>query len=211
MIHTELFENDIILSKTQSEYLMIVLHGKGDSLAPFKKFNEELGLYDINYLLLNAPKKYLDGRSWYGDPPYQKQGVLRIRQQMFRLLDDLRNQGWDPSKIFLFGFSQGCLISTDVALHYPYKLGGVVGVSGYFQFDARWKKQIEKKSLKTPWFLTHGTADDVLPIENTKFGVQKLREVGLNIDWIETDKKHVMEEDQYPIIRQWVKNQMSSL
>ena len=155
MIVTDLFDSHFLPSAVPSEKLMIVLHGKGDSLRPFKKFDQELQLPELNYLLLNAPKKFLGGYSWYGDPPFQKQGVLRVREKMFRLLDELQAQGWKPENIFLLGFSQGCLVSSDVALYYPKRLGGVVGISGYFQFYPRWRQEISPAATETPWLLTH--------------------------------------------------------
>ncbi|MBX2994232.1 MAG: serine esterase [Bdellovibrionaceae bacterium] len=209
MIETELFKSHFIPSARPSDKLMVVLHGKGDSLRAFKEFNAELELHDFNFLLLNAPKKFLDGYSWYGDPPFQKQGVLRIREKMFRLLDDLQEQGWRMDRTFLFGFSQGCLVSTDIALHYPKPLAGVVGVSGYFQFYPRWRQDIEPSAVNTPWLLTHGRKDDVLPIDDTKYGVEKLRSVGLKIEWLESDKEHTFEEEEYPVIRRWVRRQLS--
>lgn len=203
MIVTDLFDSHFIPAKVSSKKLMIVLHGKGDSLKPFKKFDEELKVKDINYLLLNAPKKFLGGYSWYGDPPYQRQGVLRVRAKMFQLLSELERQGWKPEDIVLLGFSQGCLVSSDIALNYPKKLGGVVGISGYFQFYPRWRKKLNN-NRKTPWILTHGTKDDVLPFETTKFGVEKLRMAGLKVDFVESDKKHVFKEEEYPLIRKWL-------
>ena len=204
MIETHLFKSKFIAAAKPSEKLMIVLHGKGDSFHPFKKFNLELNLPDMNYLLLNAPKKYLGGYSWYGEPPYQREGVLRVREKMFQLLKDLEEQGWKAHNIFFLGFSQGCLVGTDVALHYPKKLAGVVGISGYFNFEPRWRKNIAKKALQTPWLLTHGKKDDVIPIEETKFGLGKLRKIGLDIDWIESEKKHVFDENDYKTIVRWI-------
>jgi phospholipase/carboxylesterase len=205
---TNFFEFELLPAQVASKYLMIVLHGKGDSLKPFIDFDKELGIANMNFMLLNAPNKYLTGRSWYGDPPFQSSGVLKIRKKMFRLLDEQIALGWDPKKIFLLGFSQGCLVSTDVALHYPRRLGGLIGVSGYFHFDPRWKKQISKMATETPWLITHGTRDDVLSFEDTLFGVEKLKSVGIKIDWVETNKKHTFDEDQYPLIRKWVRRQM---
>lgn len=182
---------------------MVVLHGKGDSIKPFLSFDEELRIPEMNYLLLNAPRKYSGGFSWYGDPPFQKDGVLKTRKKMFHLLQELELQGWKPENIFLFGFSQGCLVSADIAMNYPKKLGGVVGISGYFHFFPRWKRNL-KQNKQTPWLLTHGSKDDVLPIDDTKFGVEKLRSAGLKVDFIESKKKHVLEEREYPLIRRWV-------
>lgn len=211
MIETEIFESKFLKAARPSKKLMIVLHGKGDSFRPFRRFNEELEMPDFNFLLLNAPKRFLGGYSWYGDPPYQEQGVLRIREKMFRLLAQIEKQGWDLSNVFLLGFSQGCLVSADVALHHPKRFGGVIGISGYFQFYPRWRREVTSSARKTPWLLTHGTKDDVLPICETKFGVSKLRSIGMNIQWVESDKDHVFEDDEYPLIRTWVQEQLSSL
>lgn len=210
MIDTALFKSRFISAQKPSEKLMIVLHGKGDSIKPFMAFDQELRIPEMNYLLLNAPRKYLDGFSWYGDPPFQKDGVLKIRQKMFQLLNELEEQGWKPENIFLFGFSQGCLVSADIGMNYPKRLGGVVGISGYFHFFPRWKRTLKKNRL-TPWLLTHGDKDDVLPIEDTKFGVEKLRSAGLKVEFVEFKKKHVLEDKEYPIIRKWVQENLKGL
>jgi phospholipase/carboxylesterase len=91
-----------------------------------------------------------------------------------------------------------------VALHYPKSLAGLIGISGYFHFYPRWKASVNPLVKKTPWLLTHGRKDDVLPIDETKYGVEKLREYGVQIEWIESNKKHTLEEEEYPLIRNWV-------
>lgn len=205
---TTLFKSKFIPSRRPSEKLMIVLHGRGDSIRPFRSFREELNMPGMNYLLLNAPRKFLDGWSWYGEPPYQKDGVLRIREKMFQLLADLEAQGWKSENIFFFGFSQGCLVSADIGLHYPKRLGGIVGISGYFHFFPRWRQQLSDEARKTPWMFTHGRQDDVLKIDETKFGVEKLKNAGLSVQWFEMDKEHVLEDKEYPLIRSWLRTKL---
>lgn len=209
MIHTEYFKHKFIPAKKNSDVLMIVLHGRGDSITPFLEFDDELHVPELNYLLLNAPRKFLDGYSWYGEPPYQHQGVIKIREKLFNLLNDLEVQGWKSEKIFLFGFSQGCLISADIGLNYPKKLGGIVGISGYFNFYPRWKNNISLDAKKTPWLFTHGHQDDVLPLEETKYGVEKLKSAGLRVDWVEMEKDHSLKDEEYPIIRKWIRQKLS--
>lgn len=211
MIQTELFKSKFIPAKKKSERLMIVLHGKGDSIRPFRYFDDELGLPEMNYLLLNAPKKFLDGYSWYGDPPYERSGVLKIREKLLQLLNDLENQGWKSENIFLFGFSQGCLVSADVGMNYPKRLGGIVGISGYFHFYPRWRQQLSKRALKTPWMFTHGRKDDVLKLDETRHGVEKLRDAGLRVDWVEFEKDHALIDAELPVIRRWVRDQLKPL
>lgn len=211
MITTTLFKHKFIAAKKKSDYLMIVLHGRGDSIKPFSAFDEELEIPEMNYLILNAPRRFMDGYTWYGEPPFQANGVLKIREKMFDLLNELENQGWDSKKIFFFGFSQGCLISADVGLNYPKKLAGVVGISGYFNFYPRWRSNLSQEAKNTPWMFTHGHKDDVLPLEETKYGVEKLKDAGLKVQWVEMEKEHTLEEEEYPLIRKWVKDQLKSL
>ncbi|HEX7675537.1 MAG TPA: serine esterase [Bdellovibrio sp.] len=211
MITTDLFKHKFIPAKKKSDFLMIVLHGRGDSIRPFYDFDDELNIPEMNYLLLNAPRRFLDGYTWYGEPPYQSNGVIKIREKLFDLLNDLENQGWDSQKIFLFGFSQGCLISADIGMNYPKKLGGVVGISGYFNFYPRWKNNLSQDAKKTPWLFTHGHQDDILPLEETKYGVEKLKGAGLKVDWVEMDKDHSLKDEEYPIIRRWVREKLSDL
>lgn len=211
MIYTDLFKFKFIPARKPSEKLMIVLHGKGDSIRPFRNFDDEMDVPEMNYLLLNAPKKFLDGYSWYGDPPYEREGVLKIRERVLQLLVQLEMQGWKSENIFLFGFSQGCLISADIGLNYPKRLGGIVGVSGYFHFYPRWRQQLASDSLKTPWVFTHGRQDDLLKIDETKHGVEKLRDAGFDVDWIELDKEHVLTDEEMPMIRKWVRDHLRGL
>jgi len=211
MIQTQLFKYKFIPARKRSDQLMIVLHGKGDSLRPFRHFDEELNVPELNYLLLNAPKKFLDGYSWYGDPPYERVGVVKIREKLLQLLVELEMQGWRSENIFLFGFSQGCLIGADVGMNYPKRLGGIVGISGYFHFYPRWRRQLSKDTLKTPWMFTHGRKDDLLKIDETRHGVEKLRDAGFKVDWVELDKDHVLTDEEMPVIRRWVRDQIKGL
>lgn len=205
---TKVFENHFIPSKQKSDKLIIVLHGRGDSLKPFKGFQDELKLYDYNFLLLNAHKKFLNGRSWYPEPPSKLEGIKKIRSQLFVLMNELLLQGWKSNNIVLLGFSQGALISADFGLHYPKALGGIICVSGYFQFFPRWRQNLQPEMKKTPWLLTHGTKDEVLPYDVTLFGAKKIKSAGFDLEWIRFEKKHKMEEEEYPYFRRWLKQKM---
>ncbi|OYZ19576.1 MAG: serine esterase [Bdellovibrio sp. 28-41-41] len=205
---TSHFKYQFLASKRKSKKIMLVLHGRGDSLKPFKNFDKELGVPEMNYLLLNAPRKYLKGFSWFGEPPFERTGVLRIRSMIFDVINELEKQGYKAKNIFLFGFSQGCLVSTDVALNYPKQLGGVIGVSGYFHFFPRWRQSLTLDSRKTPWIMTHGYRDDILPYQETKFGAEKLKDSGLDIEFVSLNKKHDMIDEEFPIIKRWVKTHL---
>jgi phospholipase/carboxylesterase len=185
--------------------LMIVLHGRGDSLRPFRELREELRIPGMNYLLLNAPRKYDGGYSWYAFPPNQKNGILKSRAKLLSLMDELQEQGWNSREIFFFGFSQGCLMSVDMGLHFTQPLAGIIGVSGYVYFFRNWKKTLPSAAFHTPWLMTHGIFDDALGIGDTRGHVKQMHSVGLPILWKEFNKDHEIDQEiEAPMIRNWI-------
>lgn len=190
--------------------LMIVLHGRGDSLKAFRSIKEELRLPEMNYLLLNAPRSYDGGFTWYAFPPNQANGVLLARKKLTALLHELEFQGWPSEEIFFYGFSQGCLVSCDFAMNSGIKFGGVIGISGYIYFFENWKRKLTKASFATPMLVTHGVFDEDLPIIETREHIEKLKAAGLNLLWKEFNKEHEIDEEiETPFIRQWVRAQIN--
>lgn len=187
--------------------LMIVLHGRGDSLKPFRGLQAELGLEHVNMLLLNAPRKYMTGYTWYGFPPNQALGILKGRAKLFSLMEELEAQGWHSTDIYFFGFSQGSLMSCDFGLNYPKPLAGIIGVSGYVYFFAGWRKKVPPAAFQTPWLLTHGIHDDALDINASRRHARRLIDFGLPIEWLELEKEHEIDlEIEAPTIKKFVKN-----
>lgn len=211
MLYTDAFDHVFLPSQAPrsalARKLVVVLHGRGDSLEPFLEFNRELGLSEMNFLLLNAPRRYLDGYTWYAFPPHQANGVLKARARLNNLFEDLEEQGWSSCDVFLFGFSQGALIAGDYLLHGNYSLAGVVGVAGYIYFFENWQRQISPHAYQTPWLMTHGWHDDALDIEVTRAHIRRLQAIGLPVEWQEFAKGHEIEATkEIPFLRRWIKS-----
>jgi len=174
---------------------LIVLHGRGDTMEGFQWLPERLGIEEFNYLFLQAPDAYSFGYSWYDLPPRQGPGIVRSRELLFWLLDRLQVEiGLRSEDIFLLGFSQGCLMSLDVSLRYPKHLGGVVGISGYVFFEDEYPEALSPVAREQKIWVSHGHRDDILPLERSKASVQRLRDLGMHIDWTEFDKDHTVDE-----------------
>ena len=192
--------------RNRSGKIVVVLHGKGDSLSPFKDFQKDTKLYDTEFLLLNAPKGYLDGYSWYADPPRMGTSLRHSRNLVMNILNQLIALGYESQQIYLLGYSQGCLLSFDLLMHLGWRLGGVIGVSGYFQFPERWKKRLSAHVLETPILLTHGHQDRVLPLEETYFGMRKLARAGFPVRWHELKKRHEFIDEDNLLVSKFVKS-----
>ncbi|SVB50196.1 uncharacterized protein METZ01_LOCUS203050, partial [marine metagenome] len=104
MLDTEL----IPATESDSKWLMVVLHGLGDSMEGYRWLPKALDLPWLNYLLVNAPDDYHGGFSWYDIYEDSDPGVKRSRKAIWELLDNQREVRFPSKQTFLFGFSQGC-------------------------------------------------------------------------------------------------------
>ena len=62
-----------------SPWLMVALHGLGDSMEGYRWLPEALRLPQLNYLLVNAPDEYYGGYSWYDFAHDKRPGIVRSR------------------------------------------------------------------------------------------------------------------------------------
>ena len=74
--------------------------------------------------------------------------------------------GGDYKRIYLGGFSQGCVIALASFLLYPdEQLGGVVGLSGAHKAIIDYENEVDMKlKKKTKIFLYHGKDDPLIPM-----------------------------------------------
>jgi phospholipase/carboxylesterase len=193
-----------------SRRLWVMLHGLGDSVEGYRWMPDAFQLPWMNYLLVNAPDDYYGGFSWFefaedGTPDVMRPGVERSRKLLFALLDELRRKAFPTEQTILGGFSQGCLMSLDVAARYPHRLAGVVGISGYVCEPERLVAELSPVAKQQKFLVTHGTYDPLLPIGKARSQVQQLQKAGLNIHWREFAKEHTIAgQAEVDLIREFV-------
>lgn len=195
-----------IPSKVPSKKLMIILHGRGDSSAGFSFLPPYLEMEDMNYILLDAPYDYFDGFSWYDLPPNQLEGILHSRALLTETLDRLFEEEFNAHESFLFGFSQGSLLTFEFGARYEKVLAGYIAVSGYI-YDAKTLLEEMNPNVKSAnWLCTHGTYDEVLPYGTSKAQVETLQEGGFDIAFKTYDKTHTIAEDELKMFETWIKS-----
>jgi phospholipase/carboxylesterase len=201
MLATEL----VPATDSGSTWLMVVLHGLGDSIEGYRWLPPTLGLPWLNYLLVNAPDEYYGGFSWYDIYGNSDPGIARSRAALLELLGALPGRGFPPERTFLFGFSQGCLMAVEIGARLPVRLAGVIGISGYVHEPARLLRELSPVAQEQRFLLTHGTEDPLLPIGAVRRQVAELRGGGLDIEWIEYRKAHTIEgQAELDAIRRFV-------
>jgi phospholipase/carboxylesterase len=147
---------------------LILLHGRGADEDDLMGLAQVL---DDRLLIISArapfPYPY-GGYTWYdvGTIGTPEPEMFRTScDRLHRFITDVRSSyPADPSKVFLLGFSMGCVMSFAMALTAPELVRGVSANSGYIpegtHLAFRWGKL-----QNVAFFITHGTTDPVIPVE----------------------------------------------
>ena len=199
-------ENIFIPSKIPSKKLMIILHGRGDSSEGFRGLPPFLDIDEMNYLLLDAPFEYFTGHSWYQLPPDQLPGIEYSSKLLRETLDELFKEQFNAHESFLFGFSQGSLLTFEFGARYEKVLAGYIAISGYIYDTDKLIKDMREDVIESNWLCTHGTEDAVLPYETSKQQVESLQDAGFEIEFKSYKKDHSIDADELTMISEWMKD-----
>jgi lysophospholipase-1 len=115
-----------------------------------------------------------------------ERGILRSRDYFNTLIKEEMDKGIKPTRIVLGGFSQGGAMSLFTGITNHQKIGGVFGLSCYLLLSDRLKNYSPEGELPnkdTPFFLAHGTDDEVVKYEFGEKTAQQLKEMGLNVEF----------------------------
>jgi phospholipase/carboxylesterase len=197
-----------IPSKVASKKLMIVLHGRGDSSQGFTWLPPFLGMEDMNYILLDAPYEYFGGCSWYDLPPNQLQGIAHSASLLHDTLEILFEDSFDASQSFLFGFSQGSLLTFEFGMRYQKLLAGYIAISGYIYDTELLLKEMNPLQKSENWLCTHGEEDGILPYETSKEQIISLQENGFDVTFKSYDKDHTVVEEELQMIKAWIQKRL---
>jgi phospholipase/carboxylesterase len=89
-------------------------------------------------------------------------GIENSQRAIQALIDHEIARGMASEHIVLVGFSQGCAMVLHTALRLPYRIAGVIGLSGYLPLADALLQERHSANAHTPIFLGHGTHDPVV-------------------------------------------------
>ena len=206
-LHFAMLNYELIPARDRkSKRLMVMLHGLGDSIEGYRWLPEAMDVPWINYLLANAPGDYYGGFAWFDFGGNIVPGVQRSRKMLFELLDTMREKGFPTEETTLGGFSQGALMAIEAGLRYPYRMAGIVGVSGWVSEPDKLVQELSPVALQQRLLMTHGTLDPLVPFAVTREHVNLLKAAGLHVEWHEFVKPHTIAgEDELAVIRSFVR------
>ena len=153
--------------------LVLFLHGYGADGADLLGIGEHVApvLPDTVFVAVDAPTPSVVnpmGFQWFPIPWLDGSTEAAMVEELVRsakLLDAfidrlLADEGLDPDRLVLFGFSQGTMMGLHVAPRRAVPVAGIVGFSGRLMFPGC---IADEAKSRPPVLLVHGDADEMVP------------------------------------------------
>lgn len=126
-------------------------------------------------------------------------GLPQAREALGQLLIELpRVLPVDYQRTVIGGFSQGAMLTCDVAMRTAYPFAGLVQLSGTLLARQEWRPIVAKRA-GLPVFQSHGTQDPILPYAMAERLRDELVKAGLAVSWHSFRGGHEIPE---PVLRQ---------
>lgn len=201
-------------TKKDKNPLLLLLHGYGSNEEDLFSFAEELPeeYYVISVQAPYALQPY--GYAWYAinfDADMNKfsddKQAIESRELIVRFLDELiEKYPIAPNNITLIGFSQGSILSYSVALSYPEKVNRVVALSGYLNEDILKENYKNNDFTNLNFFVSHGSADQVIPVEWARKTPEFLNKLGVRNVYFEYPVGHGVAPKNFFDFKNWILN-----
>jgi phospholipase/carboxylesterase len=202
-------EPKIIVDKNP---LLLLLHGYGSNEEDLFSFASEM---PEEYYVISARAPYdlqFGSYAWYAinfDADQNKfsdhnQAILS-RDLVVKFIEELKsNFPIDSADITLIGFSQGSILSYSIALSYPNIVQRVGALSGYLNLDITVDNYQNNDFSGLKIFSTHGSVDQVIPVEWARKTDPILKNLGIDSTYKEYPIGHGVSPKNFFDLKDWL-------
>ena len=192
--------------------LLLLLHGYGSNEEDLFSFASEM---PEEYYVISARAPYdlqFGSYAWYAinfDADQNKfsdhsQAILS-RDLVVKFIEELKsNFPIDSANITLIGFSQGSILSYSIALSYPNIVQRVGALSGYLNLDITVDNYQNNDFSSLKIFSSHGTVDQVIPVEWARKTDPILKNLGINSTYKEYTIGHGVSPKNFFDLKDWL-------
>lgn len=200
---------------------VVLVHGRAGNetlMWVFSKVVEQLKPVAVAPRALQADP--LGGYSWwllehgFGEvsPAPRKTGMADLELPLQKLETFVRSlpdvYGVDPGKMYGIGFSQGAAMLASLSLYYPNLFCGVAMLSGFIPRVVL--DEVRGTGLEglPPFFISHGTTDDTIPLARANEAKAALEEFGANVVFHTDDVGHKVGAAGTKALQNWFAERM---
>jgi phospholipase/carboxylesterase len=199
---------------TQNPSLLILLHGYGSNENDLFSFAEEL---PEELLIVSAQAPYEMGYgayAWYAinfdDTNGKFSDLKQAKESIDKIalfIDEIKTRyNTNPDKTFLLGFSQGAILSYSLSFFHPNKVNHVIALSGYINTELL-PKEISKE-IQTNYYCSHGSVDQVLPVDWARKSQPYLDNLNLQNVYSEYPVGHGVAPQNFYSFKSWIEERL---
>ena len=191
---------------------LLLIHGYGSNEEDLFSFAPQLP-EDVYVISIRAPYNLQPyGYAWYEinfDADENKfsnnEQAKESLQLIANFIDEISEKlPLDKSNISLIGFSQGAILSYGMAFTYPEKINKVVALSGYLNEQILPENYDVNQINHIDFFVSHGTQDQVIPVEWARKTAPYLEKLGLHIMYKEYPVGHGVAPQNFWDFKNWL-------
>lgn len=198
--------------KLDKNPLVLLLHGYGSNEEDLFSFAADL---PEEYYIISARAPYnmqYGAYAWYAinfDADENKfsdnQQAIISRDLIARFIDELiQKYPVNAKNVTLVGFSQGSILSYAIALSHPDKVQRVVALSGYISEPILEENYLQNNFTKLKVFHSHGTVDQVIPVEWARKTKPFLDKLGIQSIYKEYPIGHGVAPQNFYDFKNWL-------
>ena len=203
-----------------ADSLVVLLHGYGadghDLIGLAGPFASSLGR--AAFVSPHAPEPCRNnpgGRQWFPVPWLDGSSEVEMGRSFAASADALQEfldretqrHGVPASRVALVGFSQGTMMALHVGLRRSEPVAAVVGYSGRLLAPERLEEELR---CRPPVFLSHGDADEMVPVESVHDAVGALGSHDVPVRWhVSPGVGHGIDETALQLGRQFLAEKLS--
>jgi phospholipase/carboxylesterase len=198
--------------KLDKNPLLLLIHGYGSNEQDLFSFAAELP-EEYYIVSVRAPYNLQYGSyAWYAinfdadQNKFSDNDQARISRDLIaKFIDELIDKyPIDATNVTLIGFSQGTILSYAVALSHPEKVQRVVAMSGYINPEILEDNYLKNSFSNLKVFASHGTADQVIPVEWGRKAKPFLENMGIETTYKEYPVGHGVSPQNFYDFKNWL-------
>ncbi len=192
--------------------LLMLIHGYGSNEEDLFSFAEDLPdefhVISVQGIHTLAPSMY----AWYEIDFVNMEKFNNVpqgiesRNKLVEFIEEITTkENLDKENVWLFGFSQGAILSYAIALNFPEKVRHIACLSGYPEPNFVGELNLQLDYSHLDFFISHGIDDMVIPVEWARKGKPLLDELGIQNKYCEYRSGHGIVPQNYWDLMAWIK------
>ena len=206
-----------IAPDTAPNVTCILLHGLGAQAEDLLDMAGELSLPNANieFVLPQAPTRAVTAHggalmpAWFDIFSFRGSrqdaaGIRRAHAELDEIIVDGYARAAQRGRVFVGGFSQGGAVALHYASRSPRLLAGAIALSAYLPLADELPQAAAASGCRMPVFMSHGTRDDVIPIDYAVSARDLLEQSGFRVAWHEYPLAHGIDARVLDDLSRWM-------